>query len=144
MFFFILYTFELPKTLTKNYNSHNIYSCHPKPPGHKILSLVLAYCFLEEEKAMMSLSNTDKADGERDFTALLDAPPILRDPIYLSPQEDEIYVSNNSPYGGVDFRDSSKDEESWQSVVVANEGWKWYADTKDNDKVCHLYNGCMF
>ena len=84
---------------------------------------------------MSQVNKFDKADAERDFTAL-DAP-ILRNPLYLSQQEDEQYVTNQSQYecGDVDFTDSSSGEKTWQSLIMANEGWDWYADNQDNDKV---------
>ena len=113
--------------------------CHPKPPGHLILSLVLAYCIMEEEKVLLSYSELDKAEGEHDFTT--DVTPVLREPLYLSPQEDELYVKNSLRYGGFDFTDSSKGEDSWKSAIKANNGWTWYADNKDKDKYGYIADG---
>ena len=50
--------------------------CHSKAAeGHLILSLVLAHCFIEEEKIMLSYNEKDTASGERDFT--MDSSPTM-------------------------------------------------------------------
>jgi len=113
--------------------------CHPKPSGHLILSLVLAYCIMEEERVMLSYNELDTADGERDFT--MDATPTMREPLYLSPQEDDLYVRNNLTYSGFDFTDPSKGEKSWENIIVARDGWTWYADNKDKDKYGYIADG---
>lgn len=117
---------------------HRDACCHPRPGGHLILSLVIAYCLVEEEKAMRSHGARDAAEGERDFT--MDAEPILRDPLYLSPEEDEMYVTGDQDGGGVDFTDSDG-EDAWRDSIAANEGWVWYADNKDKDKFGFIADG---
>jgi len=104
--------------------------CHPKPGGHLILSLVVAHCIAEEERMMLS-GPDDAAEAEHDLTT--DDPPTMRDPIYLSPEEDTMYVKNDGTYSGFDFSDPDG-EQSWKGAVVAEEGWTWYADNKDKDK----------
>lgn len=73
----------------------------------------------------------DMLEIEHDFTA--DKTPILRDPVYLSPEEEALYVRNDLAYSGIDFTDPNG-EDSWKDKIVVNEGWKWYADNVDNDK----------
>ena len=85
---------------------------------------------------MLSFNKFDTADGEYDYT--MDDPPILRQPLYLSPEEDEMYITSSATYGGVDFTESSKGEDSWKNMIVANEGWTWYADNKDKDKFGYI------
>jgi len=125
--------------------------CHPKAGGHLILSLVIAYCIVEEEK----IYNNDGGDGgggqgiseeedaaTADFT--MDEPPTMRDPLYLSPEEDDMYVNieNGKQRSGfaVDFSDPDG-WESWKNAVVAKEGWTWYADNKDGDKFGFIADG---
>ena len=113
--------------------------CHPKPSGHLVLSLVLAHCILEEEKIMLSYSDQDTAYGQRDFT--IDNPPSMREPLYLSPDEDNMFVMNNSTSaGGFDFTDPDG-EKSWKKSIVSNTGWSWYADNKDKDKFGYIADG---
>lgn len=72
---------------------------------------------------------------ETDFTAL--DTPILRDPIYLSPEEEELYVRNNLEHSSsVDFTDSDNGES-----IMANDGWTWYADNKEKDKFGYIADG---
>ena len=84
---------------------------------------------MEEEKVLLSYSELDKAEWEHDFTT--DVTPVLREPLYLSPQEDELYIKKSLTYGGFDFTVSSKGDDSWKSAIKANDGWTWYADNKD-------------
>ena len=100
--------------------------CHPKRSGHLILSLVIAFCLLEEEKAMLSLSTSDTADGEHDFTS--DATPVMREPIYLSPEEDDVYVSGEIGGTVIDF--THPDNKAWEKNLLSNIGWEWFADNK--------------
>lgn len=136
------------KMETTFHNSTNPYStdnyhadrcCHPRKEGHLILGLVLAYCLVEEEKLMASYDETRIAHVENDFTAL--DTPILRDPVYLSPEEEDLYVRHNVKSVNVDFTDPSDEgKKSWKDKVVANEGWSWYADNKDKDKFGFIAN----
>ncbi|KAL7544982.1 hypothetical protein ACHAWF_008356 [Thalassiosira exigua] len=104
--------------------------CHPPAQGHLILTLVIAYCMVEEEKIMMSYNEFDTAEGEHDFT--MDTVPILRTPLYLSPEEDDMYVWSKTE-AVADFSDPNG-EKDWKNIVAANEGWSWYADNKYLDK----------
>ena len=100
----------------------------PHPEGHKILALILAYNMHEEEKQMLNLS--EKADIERDFT--IDG--LLRDPVYLSPEEEEMYVQKQTKVAtDIDFTDPNGEDE-WKKYTKLIESWRWYADNKDNDK----------
>lgn len=107
--------------------------CHPHPEGHKILSLVLAYCMVEEEEELIrvqSIQNLDKASIEQDFTM----KGVLRDPVYLSPTEEEMYVKMDINTSiDIDFTDPDG-EKNWEKYVLAMDGWKFYADNADNDK----------
>ncbi|KAL7535033.1 hypothetical protein ACHAXR_006222 [Thalassiosira sp. AJA248-18] len=118
---------------------HTDVCCHPRAEGHLILSLVLAYCLVEEEKLMPSYDDAEIVDEENDFTTL--DTPLLRDPVYLSPEEEDLYVKNSLAYSGVDFTDPSSSEASWKDIIVANEGWTWYADNKDKDKFGYIADG---
>mmetsp|Transcript_6554 Transcript_6554/g.13438 ORF Transcript_6554/g.13438 Transcript_6554/m.13438 type:complete len:581 (-) Transcript_6554:56-1798(-) len=122
------------------FNRNNSYStslfhadkcCHPKRGGHLILSLVLAYCLLEEEKNMFSSSNDVILDIEQDFSAAVD--PILRDPMYLSEDEERMYVRHDSVSQLLDFTDPSG-HEKWKNQVCENDGWNWFADNREKDK----------
>lgn len=113
--------------------------CHPSPKGHLLLALVLAHCILEEEKIMLSYNEQDTAYGERDYT--MNKSPIMREPLYLSPDEDNMYVRNNLTAGGLDFTDSSAGENAWKGAIVSNSGWTWYADNKDKDKFGYIADG---
>ncbi len=81
------------------------------------------------------------ADVERDLTA---DEGILRDPLYLSPEEDSMYVRSENSESferyELDFEDLSG-ENLWKDKVVANEGWEWYPDNKDKDKYGLIANG---
>ena len=79
----------------------------------------------------MSYNDEHPARIEHDFTA--DAEPRLRDPIYLSPDEDNFYVHNSMEVNGLDFTDPSG-EEAWRDSIVLNKGWSFYADNADKDK----------
>ena len=105
--------------------------CHPRRQGHAVLSLVLAYCMVEEEKLMDSYNEDEILDVECDYT--VDDPPTLRDPVYLSPEEEALYVRNELAYAGVDVTDPNS-QDSWKDRIVANDGWTWYADNVDKDK----------
>lgn len=111
---------------------HTDTCCHPPVGGHLILSLILAYNVVEEEKVMARRVHV--ADVERDLTA---DEGLLRDPLYLSPEEDSMYVqigvAESPERSELDFEDPSR-ETQWREKVVANEGWEWYADNKDKDK----------
>eukprot|EP00584_Thalassiosira_punctigera_P006509 CAMPEP_0172535690 /NCGR_PEP_ID=MMETSP1067-20121228/7582_1 /TAXON_ID=265564 ORGANISM="Thalassiosira punctigera, Strain Tpunct2005C2" /NCGR_SAMPLE_ID=MMETSP1067 /ASSEMBLY_ACC=CAM_ASM_000444 /LENGTH=543 /DNA_ID=CAMNT_0013320631 /DNA_START=244 /DNA_END=1872 /DNA_ORIENTATION=- len=133
--------FDLQFNRTVPYSTSNWHSdscCHPrKQGGHHVLSLVMAYCMVEEEKVFLSHNESDTVEAERDFT--LDAIPLLRDPLYLSPEEDDVYVRNHT-FNGIDFSDPNGEAE-WKKHLVANEGWTWYADNKDKDKFGFIANG---
>jgi len=106
--------------------------CHPKKYGHRILSLVIVFCLLEEERALSSHQYSNRADIERDFTA--DPIPFMREPLYLNPEEDIAYVSSiDVEEGMIDFTNPDEKKE-WEGKVAVNEGWMWYADNKFNDK----------
>lgn len=110
---------------------HTDKCCHPNLRGHKLLSLVIAFCLLEEERALTSHQYSDRAGIEQDFTA--NQVPIMRDPLYLSTEEDEAYVTSaHDEERMIDF--TNPDDNGWQGQVPVNEGWAWYADNKFNDK----------
>ena len=110
---------------------HTDKCCHPSAEGHRILSLVLIYCMVEEEKILLESGNDPIMSIEHDMTLKGN----LRDPIYLSPDEDSIYVHNarGNDTIDIDFTDP-RGEKVWGNFLVTNEGWKWYADNGDNDK----------
>lgn len=124
------------KTSENPYGTNNWHAdacCHPKRNGHLILNLVLVYNLIEEEKRMkFDKSINNAARIEDDFT-IDKHKPILRDPIYLSPEEDDLYGKGESNGVSIDFTDPNG-EDAWKQHVVANEGWTWYADNKDKDK----------
>ena len=110
---------------------HTDKCCHPNRSVHKLLSLVIAFCLLEEERALTSLQYSDRADIEHDFTA--DPVPLMRDPLYLSSEEDIAYVTSiDAEERLIDF--TNPDDNNWEGQVLVNEGWTWYADNKFNDK----------
>lgn len=110
---------------------HTDRCCHPSKRGHKLLSLVLAFCLLEEEKAVMSHQYSHLADIEQDLTA--NQYPVLRDPLYLSTEEDKAYVTSaDEEERLIDF--TNPDDNDWQEHVPVKEGWSWYADNNFNDK----------
>eukprot|EP00985_Skeletonema_marinoi_P021889 scaffold13677_cov138-Skeletonema_marinoi.AAC.3 len=85
----------------------------------------------EEERALASLQYSDRADIERDFTA--DPVPLMRDPLYLSSEEDIAYVTSiDAEERLIDF--TNPDDNNWEGKVLVNKGWTWYADNKFNDK----------
>jgi hypothetical protein len=95
-----------------------------------ILSLILAYNVVEEEKIMSR--GIYSVDAECDLTA---ETGFLRDPLYLSVEEDSIYVRNFNSDNAVEFNfEDPKGEDMWKNKVVSNEGREWYADNKDKDK----------
>ena len=111
-------------------NWHTDTCCHPPYKGHLILSLILAYNVVEEERIMKK--GIYSVDVERDLTA---ETGLLREPLYLSPSEDSIYVRNFNSDNAVEFNfEDPKGEDMWKDKVVSNEGWEWYADNKDKDK----------
>ena len=124
---------------TKSWHSDSC--CHPKRTGgHHVLALVFSYCLMEEEKVMLSYNKAIDMDvvGEHDYT--MDRVPLLRDPLYLSPKEDELYVWDKSTTFMLDFTDPDG-EEKWKKSIVGlgsthdhNSTWSWYADNKDKDK----------
>ncbi|KAL7533197.1 hypothetical protein ACHAXR_005095, partial [Thalassiosira sp. AJA248-18] len=121
---------------------HSDSCCHPRGNGHLILSMILAYNFVEEEKVMQH--DSDVADVERDFSA---DESLLRDPLYLSPEEEKIYVRTsaltNTHENGLDFTDLSG-ESMWRDKVILNEGWDWYPDNKDKDKYGFIANNLSY
>lgn len=118
-------------------NWHTDTCCHPPYKGHLILCLILAYTVVEEEKIMRR--GMYSVDVERDLTA---ETGLLRDPLYLSPEEDSIYVRNFSSDNAVDINfEDSKGKDMWKNKVVANDGWEWYADNKDKDKYGLIVKG---
>mmetsp|Transcript_2656 Transcript_2656/g.5888 ORF Transcript_2656/g.5888 Transcript_2656/m.5888 type:complete len:567 (-) Transcript_2656:95-1795(-) len=107
--------------------------CHPKADGHRVLALVLVYNFADELWRMDhdgSVGHEDRMEG--DFT-IDPRRPRLRDPVYMSPDEDGLYVRDSSDGVTIDLTDPNG-EDAWRSKVVANEGWTWFADNKDKDK----------
>mmetsp|Transcript_13187 Transcript_13187/g.26784 ORF Transcript_13187/g.26784 Transcript_13187/m.26784 type:complete len:592 (-) Transcript_13187:14-1789(-) len=119
---------------TNPYSSINFHAdrcCHPHREGHLILSLVLVYCLVQEEKNLLSFHREDTLDVEQDFTANPD--PTLRDPIYLSEDEEALYVRHDSNSKLIDFTDPSAEKE-WNKHVVQNDGWTWFADNREKDK----------
>lgn len=111
---------------------HTDQCCHPRRKGHRILSLVIAFCLLDEERALTSLQYSNRADIEHDFTA--DPVPFMRDPLYMSPEEDIAYVSTVDVEEEVIDFTNPDDKEEWEGKVAVNEGWTWFADNKFNDK----------
>ena len=108
---------------------HLIFSAgHPPPGGHLILSLLLAYCFVEEETNLLSL------DSMRDDFINVKMNPnyvAIQDPVYLSPDEDDLYVHNLSDDAiSIDFTDP-KGKNKWQDLVKESTHWRWYADNAD-------------
>ena len=110
---------------------HTDKCCHPSAEGHRILSLVLIYCMVEEEKVLLESTDDAVMSVEHDMTL----NGTLRDPIYLSPEEDSIYVhgARGNDTIDIDFTDP-RGEKLWTDLLVTNEGWTWYADNRDNDK----------
>lgn len=103
--------------------------CHPKTGGHLVLGLVLAWCLIDEERRM----GTEKFEIEHDYTT--DDNPVLRDPIYLSEEEDDLYVKGSAViFSGLDFSDGAVGEDSWKDSVKLNVGWSHLADNKEKDK----------
>ena len=114
-------------------NWHADKCCHPKKAGHKVLALTLAHCFAEEEKMMLSGLHDSAVPEEQDYT-LDQTNPILRTPLYLSPEEDKAYVWNDKAnQTELDFSDPES-KSTWESQLVMNDGWTWYADNKEQDK----------
>lgn len=122
-------------------NWHSDSCCHPqRGGGHHVLALVIAYCLMEEEKVMLSYNKTIdiNEEGEHDYT--MDGVPLLRDPLYLSSDEDELYVWNNSSTFLLDFTDPNG-EEKWKKSIAAITNFTWYADNKDMDKYGLIADG---
>ena len=116
---------------------HTDACCHPRAEGHLILGLVLAYCLVEEEKVMDVEGGESMLDVEADFTAL--DTPLLRDPIYLSSEEEDLYVQNNLAHSfSLDFTDPSDGEDAWKDAKLTNEGWTWHADNNEQDKFGYI------
>lgn len=110
---------------------HSDRCCHPERFGHVILSLVLVYCFVEEEKIITTYGSSESMEIEHDFTT--DSIPILRDPIYLSDEEEKMYVWHESDGYLIDFTDPSEDR-TWNDAIAVNEGWSWFVDNREKDK----------
>lgn len=73
---------------------------------------------------------SEKASIERDFTM----QGILRDPVYLSKEEEDMYVQKDSAVEiDIDFTDPNG-EDAWKGYVVSMDSWKYYADNADKDK----------
>ena len=131
-----------PKNEYSTKSWHSDRCCHPRHNGHLILNLILAYNFVEEEKVMIQYQNSsDLANVERDLSA---DKSLLRDPLYLSPEEETMYVrtdgmSNASQDNVLDFTDPNG-ESIWNEKVILNEGWSWFADNKDHDKYGFIAN----
>lgn len=109
--------------------------CHPNHSGHLILNMVLAYCMVEEERSMISSNNEHSNDAtsiEHDFTA--DERPVLRDPIYLSMEEEIVYVESETDQTYIDFTNPSSSNVTWSNIISFNDGWQYYADNSDEDK----------
>jgi len=101
---------------TKSWHSDSC--CHPKRTGgHHVLALVFAYCLMQEEKVMLSYDKAIDMDvvGEHDYN--MDDVPLLRDPLYLSPKEDELYVWDKSETFMLDFTDPDG-EQKWKKSIV--------------------------
>ena len=86
-------------------------------------------------------NSSDLAYVERDLSA---DKSLLRDPLYLSPEEENMYVrtgmmSHASQDNVLDFTDPNG-ESIWKEKVILNEGWTWFADNKDNDKYGFMAN----
>lgn len=128
-------------------HTHNPYStsrwhadrcCHPRKAGHRILVMILAYNLVKEEEDMSQSTDT-LADVEKDMTL----HGIMRDPIYLSPEEETMYVLNNKKDAfSIDFTDPK----GWDTnKLVTNHGpWRWEADNVDEDKfglIANAVNG---
>lgn len=113
--------------------------CHPHREGHLILSLVLAYCLVEEEKFMVHFADERSIYIEDDFTSYNEPSPRLRDPLYLSAEEDSIYVHNMKHVRQMDFTDP-KGEETWNNAIVLKVGWSFYADNVEANKYGFISN----
>ena len=106
-----------------------------------MLSLLLSYCIVEEEQRMLSgfggSDSSNHPDSTYDF-------PNLREPLYISPDEDKLYISNDGTSKDVVNLDFTiPDGESvWKDAIKANNVWKWYADNKD--KVRKSFLGTLF
>ena len=86
-------------------------------------------------------NSSDLTNVERDLSA---DKSLLRDPLYLSPEEETMYVragmmSHASQDNVLDFTDPNG-ESIWKEKVILNEGWTWFADNKDNDKYGFIAN----
>lgn len=86
---------------------------------------------------MLQLSNESMADVERDMTLY----GIMRDPVYLSPEEESLFVLNEMVDSfDLDFTDP-EGQAQWKDKLVTNDGrWEWYADNPDNDKYGLIVN----
>jgi hypothetical protein len=118
---------------------HGEKCCHPHREGHLVLSLVLAYCLTEEEKFLLDHGDETKIHIEHDFTTDTEPPPRLRDPLYLSPDEEDFYVQNSVTVTHIDFTDPNG-EDKWKELLVAKKGWSLYADNADKDKFGFIAN----
>ena len=100
-----------------------------KAGGHLVLNLILAWSLIDEERRI----GTAKFEIEHDYTT--DDNPVLRDPIYLSEEEDDLYVKGSAViFAGLDFSDGTLGGDTWKESVKLNEGWTHLADNKEKDK----------
>ena len=112
---------------------HEDACCHPPPKGHLMLNLVLAYCMVQEEHDLLS-GWTANDDNQRDYLDITLNDAYLREPIYVSPEEEELYVRNTVEDATfIDFTDPNG-ETKWKGLVKENSGWEWFADNADHDK----------
>jgi hypothetical protein len=120
--------------------THNPYStsrwhadrcCHPHKEGHRILVLILAYNIVKEEQDMLLLKEYEVIDVEKDWTL----NGVMRDPVFLSPEEESMYVLNDASIAfSIDFTDPARND-TWKDKLVTNDGpFEWYADNADQDK----------
>lgn len=98
--------------------------CHPPTKGHRMLALLLAYSLSEEMKHL----DEPRSYWEKDFSAA--DPPVLGDPIKLSPEEEIAYVLSE-PGQLIDFKSGPHANEA---LLATNEGWEVSADNKEHDK----------
>ena len=97
-------------------NWHSDSCCHPqRGGGHHVIALVIAYrrrrsCYLTIKRLILMRK-------ENMIIYTMDGVPLLRDPLYLSPDEDELYVWNNSSTFLLDFTDPNG-EEKWKKSII--------------------------
>jgi hypothetical protein len=86
---------------------------------------------VEEEMLLFQSKKEIVQNIEHDWTI----HDILRDPIYLSPEEESLYVRDGVKDALIiDFTDPDS-ESQWRDKLVTNDGpWEWYADNIEKDK----------